>query len=514
MPRTAALALLLSTQAFAAPTVLTHQGRLLDSTGTPLTGSQTLDVALFDDPSGGTELWSESLSTSLDAGYFSVLLGEQTPITADVLEDELYVEITVNGDTLPRRRVASVPWALRSNTTTNLTGGSVDATSIQINGTTVIDSSGTLTAPITGVLLSDLNCTDAGHIATWSGSQWSCAAPSELQLPSDLADGDNDTLADLSCSTDQVAQWSGSAWACADLTNTDTLGELTAASAVGIGVSAGPAALSVGGGLALGEHGTCDSNTLGVLQWKEDAGLQVCSGEGWKTISGGSSGSEANPAESCKTLLESGNTLSGVYWIDPDGGGTSPKQQVWCDQDTDGGGWTVLQWDVSAKQQSGGYGTVSDSYGWSLDYQSGSSFWSSVNVKDFYLEVDGGYLKSWDDVTFLNNGRITPKWLFSGGQQVTWSCNSDNQSGSCHFKDGDGRAWGQWLSPSSCCLGGGGIWYHSYSSSGTYNYGLCQNGYPNGDLGVVSSNVTGCTSGQSTAVSPSGSKVFKYAIRY
>ena len=35
-------------------------------------------------------------------------------------------------------------------------------------------------------------------------------------IPSDIADGDSDTLAALSCSLGQLAAWNGAAWACAD----------------------------------------------------------------------------------------------------------------------------------------------------------------------------------------------------------------------------------------------------------------------------------------------------------
>ena len=45
-------------------------------------------------------------------------------------------------------------------------------------------------------------------------------------------------------------------------------------------------------------------------------------------------------AEHCAELYQRGFTSSGVYRIAP-----SPKVwfEVWCDQETDGGGWTVIQ---------------------------------------------------------------------------------------------------------------------------------------------------------------------------
>ena len=53
-----------------------------------------------------------------------------------------------------------------------------------------------------------------------------------------------------------------------------------------------------------------------------------------------SGGSENCAATSCKTILDDGySTGDGTYWIDPDGSGAF---EVYCDMNTDGGGWTRL----------------------------------------------------------------------------------------------------------------------------------------------------------------------------
>lgn len=111
----ATLALAASAARAAVPGQIDFQGLLLDSGGSPVNGANDLDFELFDAPSGGSSLWSEShVAVSVVDGVYDVTLGETTPITPALLSGgAVYLEITVAGETLsPRERLVAVPYAL------------------------------------------------------------------------------------------------------------------------------------------------------------------------------------------------------------------------------------------------------------------------------------------------------------------------------------------------------------------------------------------------------------------
>ncbi len=92
--------------------------------------------------------------------------------------------------------------------------------------------------------------------------------------------------------------------------------------------------------------------------------------------------------KNCAELYKSGQTSSGVYTIDPDGSGAF---DVFCDQTTAGGGWTVFQKRLD--------GSVDFYRGWA-DYKNGfgdlnGEFWLGLdkihrltNSERYKLRVD------------------------------------------------------------------------------------------------------------------------------
>src|SRR5262245_57381337 len=83
----------------AVPNLLPFQARLTTSTGTPLSGLQTVVIRIYDLPSGGAPLWSETHSALAVNGVVALLLGSVTPLPADLFDDgDRWFAIQVGGD--------------------------------------------------------------------------------------------------------------------------------------------------------------------------------------------------------------------------------------------------------------------------------------------------------------------------------------------------------------------------------------------------------------------------------
>ena len=105
------------------PEQLTYTGFLETPDGSPYDGLADVQVAFFDQPVEGREVWSE-LHEDLDVirGWLAVQLGSEVPFDFDwSVETQLWVELSVNGEALlPRQPVDPVPFA-------NVTGHALEA---------------------------------------------------------------------------------------------------------------------------------------------------------------------------------------------------------------------------------------------------------------------------------------------------------------------------------------------------------------------------------------------------
>jgi len=167
------------------------------------------------------------------------------------------------------------------------------------------------------------------------------------------------------------------------------------------------------------------------------------------------------PMKSCADLYNAGKTSSGVYTIDPDDSGAF---DVFCDQTTAGGGWTVFQKKID--------GSVDFYRDWA-DYKKGfgnlnGEFWLGLNKihrltnsNTFKLRVD---LEDWEGET-----RFAEYDKFAIGDEASkYRLSLDSYSGSAGdslarhrgypftTKDQDNDSFG-----SNCAVSYKGAWWYT-----------------------------------------------------
>ena len=186
---TLALVLAGASSALAVPMQLAHQGYLSDADGQAITGSVVITFSLWDEAEDGAQVWTEARTVDVVDGVYSTLLGSETPI-AEVLRQEpaLWLQLQINGEPLlPRHPVASAPNAIVADTAINIDGGTVNASSVSIGGSEVINASGSWTGGAGSIewssvegapdTLGGLSCAD-GDRAVWNDSNqlWECGS--------------------------------------------------------------------------------------------------------------------------------------------------------------------------------------------------------------------------------------------------------------------------------------------------------------------------------------------------
>ena len=108
------IALCCASLAFAEPVKLSHQGRVLDAVGDPITGPLDITFSIYDVSSGGAPLWTEPQLVTVTDGLFTVNLGTTVPLdfsAIDVRPDSLWLETQIDVDPplTPRTLLTATP---------------------------------------------------------------------------------------------------------------------------------------------------------------------------------------------------------------------------------------------------------------------------------------------------------------------------------------------------------------------------------------------------------------------
>jgi len=151
---------LLATSYADIPHLINYQGKLADDEGNPIDGAKSIAFRIYDAPSNGSLLWSETQAVTVRKGIFNVLLGAAANLDL-VFDKPYYLEIAIQvsesvTETLtPRQRllssgnairVKSAPLLIHQNVYTDLDVGAVDGFSAsatpKANHLLVLDENG------------------------------------------------------------------------------------------------------------------------------------------------------------------------------------------------------------------------------------------------------------------------------------------------------------------------------------------------------------------------------------
>ncbi len=111
----------------AAPSIVTYQGKLLNSANAPISTATNMTFVLYDAPTAGNALYTAggtlgtptAVSITPSSGIFSVNFGDTgtNPLDTQIFRDNgaVYLEITIGAEILtPRKQITSAPYAINS----------------------------------------------------------------------------------------------------------------------------------------------------------------------------------------------------------------------------------------------------------------------------------------------------------------------------------------------------------------------------------------------------------------
>jgi hypothetical protein len=115
-----AFLIVLAVCANSVPSLISFQGVLKDSSGSPINGSREITFTIFGAATGPGHSWTETQTVSIEAGLYNVQLGAVTPLPTSAFDGTTkYLGITIGGtELLPRVMMVSVPYAYRADQAT------------------------------------------------------------------------------------------------------------------------------------------------------------------------------------------------------------------------------------------------------------------------------------------------------------------------------------------------------------------------------------------------------------
>ncbi|MAV39813.1 MAG: hypothetical protein CML12_04465 [Puniceicoccaceae bacterium] len=132
------------TALLAVPSTINYQGLISDSEGRPIESiTNSISVGLFASESDEGSLYTESFNNvdSDASGVYSIQIGDSNLQALLEGNSELWLELTINGETLtPRQQVHSVPYALHAESANRLVNAETSSISgdLSVSGNTAL----------------------------------------------------------------------------------------------------------------------------------------------------------------------------------------------------------------------------------------------------------------------------------------------------------------------------------------------------------------------------------------
>jgi hypothetical protein len=108
------------------PNVVGFEGFLANASGQPLaTSTYSTTFKVYDAPTGGNVLWTETKSVQVTNGLYAVTLGSPSNPIANVMSGNRWIGVTVSGgsEVSPRTQILSVPFAINADSANKVAGG-------------------------------------------------------------------------------------------------------------------------------------------------------------------------------------------------------------------------------------------------------------------------------------------------------------------------------------------------------------------------------------------------------
>ncbi len=262
--------------AAAPPQTMSYQASLKDAAGLPIDATENITFRIYDALTGGTLLWTDTQSVTVDDGLLSVELGtliNPLPISSMDMPLWLGVEIASDGEAVPRAALHSVNNAFRAEDADSIGGKTLSELQERVNGSCAaglsireIAADGTVT------------CEDDTD-TTYSGSDF--ATSSQSCMAGQVATGVNSTGI-VTCAVDADTTYSGSDFAASNqscsagqvVTGVSSAGVVTCA--VDANSGGDITTVGIGGGLAGG--GSSGAVTISHLDTSSQSSVNNSNG--------------------------------------------------------------------------------------------------------------------------------------------------------------------------------------------------------------------------------------------